>query len=431
MTGERLTTAEAAARLGVKPETLYAYVSRGLIERRSVPGGVSTYAARDIERLARAGRRTRNLPPLVFPSSLTLIADGRLTYRGVDAVTAAGDRSFEEVAEWLWTARWPEATRWPVDGHGLDRALAAQTGLLPGSLPIDRYRVIAAVAAPPPEPARTRHRMRPPRSDAVPSWAGSAAPGLTAAQLAETGTPEAIAPMARRLIRLLAHGLPRADGREARRAEPARGVAEVLWTRLTRLPRTPARVAVLDAALVLLADHELASSTLAVRLAAMVRADLHEAVGAGLNVIGGVRHGGASLQIEALLRDAARVGPAASLAGRIDDRGRLAGFGHPLYDDGDPRAAALLARLADLDAPGDRHATVEAVLAAVAERGAAAPNVDVALAALSFCADMPPGSGEAIFALARTAGWIAHAIEQYGQPTFMRARVDYVGPTPR
>jgi citrate synthase len=43
---------------------------------------------------------------------------------------------------------------------------------------------------------------------------------------------------------------------------------------------------------------------------------------------------------------------------------------------------------------------------------------------------MPPGSGEAIFALARCAGWIAHAIEQYDQPTFMRARVDYTGPSP-
>jgi regulator of PEP synthase PpsR (kinase-PPPase family) len=55
-------------------------------------------------------------------------------------------------------------------------------------------------------------------------------------------------------------------------------------------------------------------------------------------------------------------------------------------------------------------------------------NVDVALAALSFCADMEPGSGEGVFALARCAGWIAHALEQYEQPTFMRARVDYVGP---
>lgn len=393
---DRLTTAEAADRLGVKPETLYAYVSRGLIERRRTPGGVSTFAADDVEQLARAGRRTKRLPPLVFPSALTEIAEGRCRYRGVDSVVAATDHRFEEVAEWLWTGAWPPSTRWPFDTETLDDVLAAQATLAPGALPIDRFRVIAAVVG-----AEHRHDRRPERTVAE----------------------------ARRLIRLLAHGLPRADGREARRVEPVRSVAEVLWTRLTRLPRTPERVAVLDLTLGLLADHELASSTLAARLAAMVRAEVPEVVGAGLNVMGGLRHGGLSVPIEGLLRDAARSGAAAALVGRHGESGRLPGFGHELYPDGDPRARAVLDRLVDLDPPGDRLAVVEDVLAAAVDRGEEPPSSDVALAALTFCADMPPGSGEAIFALARCAGWIAHAIEQYDQPTFMRARVDYVGPS--
>ncbi len=398
MSAARLTTAEAAARLGVKPETLYAYVSRGLVDRHRTPGGVSTYAARDIEKLARAGRRTTALPSLVFPSALTRIADGRLTYRGADAVGAAQRHRFEEVAEWLWTGRWPDETSWPFDAVGLDQVLAAQASLPEHSLPLDRYRIIAAVAA---ATDPVRHDDR----------------------------PEVVVATARRLLRLLAHGLPRADGREARRAEPARSMAEVLWTRLTRLPRTPARVELLDAALGLLADHELASSTLAARLAAMVRADVYEVVGAGLNVIGGMRHGGASLAIESTLHDAGRYGVARALSGRVGDGRTLDGFGHTLYPDGDPRARALLGQLPTIDAPGDRLSTVDAVLAAMTARGAAEPNVDVALAAMSFCADMAPGSGEAIFAIARTAGWIAHALEQYDQPTFMRARVDYVGPS--
>jgi citrate synthase len=399
VTSDRLTTAEAAARLGVKSETLYAYVSRGVIDRVRDPGGVSTYAARDIERLARAGRRTRNLPPLVFPSALTRIADGHLSYRGADAVAAATSHRFEEVAEWLWTGRWPDHTSWPFDGAALDQVLAAQAPIRETSLPIDRFRIITAVA-------------------------GAGDP------VRHDSDPDVVVPTARRLLRLLAHGLPRADGREARRAEPARSMAEVLWTRLTRLPRNPARIDLLDAALGLLADHELASSTLAVRMAAMVRADVYEVIGAGLNVIGGLRHGGASLAIEAALHDAARFGVARALRGRVGDGGRLEGFGHPLYPDGDPRARALLDRLPTMDPPGDRLATVDAVLEAMGARGAAAPNVDVALAAVSFCADMAPGSGEAVFALARCAGWIAHALEQYEQPTFMRARVDYVGPRP-
>src|SRR3954454_22134325 len=97
--GERLTTAEASARLGVKPETLYAYVSRGLIERHRGPDG-STFDARDIERLASTGRRTKQLPALVSPSARTLIADGHSSYRGVDASEAAAHQPCEEGAEW-------------------------------------------------------------------------------------------------------------------------------------------------------------------------------------------------------------------------------------------------------------------------------------------------------------------------------------------
>ena len=206
MTAGRLTTAEAAARLGVKPETLYAYVSRGVIERQRGASGVSTYAVRDIERLARAGRRTKSLPPLVFPSALTLIADGRVTYRGVDAVSSALTHRFEEVAEWLWTGVWPAETSWPFDGDALDQVLAAQVPVPVESLPLDRFRVITAVAG---ACDPVRHEVR----------------------------PEVVVDTARRLLRLMAHGLPRADGREARRAEPARTIAEVLWQRLER-PRT-------------------------------------------------------------------------------------------------------------------------------------------------------------------------------------------------
>ncbi|CAN5732909.1 citrate synthase [soil metagenome] len=395
----RLTTAEAADRLGVKPETLYAYVSRGLIERQRDPGGPSTFAARDVERLVRSGRRSRSLPPLVFPSALTLIADGRYSYRGVDAVEAARDHRFEEVAEWLWTGTWPEEVRWPFDSAALDDVLAAQRAADVECLPLDRLRVIAALAA---AADPDRHHTE----------------------------PDAVVATARRLLRLMVHGLHRADRRAARRAEPARSVAEVLWTRLTTVPRTPARIAVLDAALVLMTDHELATSTLAVRAAAMVRADTYEVVGAGLNVCGGLRHGGASLGVEALIHEASQSGVDRTLAAHLDRGARVPGFGHQLYPDGDPRAPALLDRLDELDAPPRQVAIIRAVIAGVVERTGLHPNVDAGLAALSVAAQMGPGAGEAIFAVARTAGWVAHALEQYDSPTFMRTRVDYVGPPP-
>lgn len=396
---QRLTTAEAAERLGVKPETLYAYVSRGTIERHRQPGGPSTFAERDVERLARTGRRTRAVPPLVFPSALTLIADGRYSYRGIDAAQASATRSFEEVAEWLWVGTWPESVAWPFDTNALDDVLAAQAAVRSGALPLDRLRIVASVAA-----AADDHRH---------------------------GTdPTVVVPAARRLMRLLVHGLPRVDGRAARRVEPTRTMAEVLWTRLTTQRRSATRVAVLDTALGLMADHELASSTVAARAAAMVRADVYGVVGAGLNVVSGTRHGGASLRLEALLHDVVRTGSLRPVTAALEQPGTVGGFGHPLYVDGDPRAPVLLDRLGELDAPDDRTTLVRDTIALLVEQTGRAPNVDAALAAVSVTADMVPGAAEAVFAVARCAGWIAHAMEQYDSPTFMRTRVDYTGPPP-
>jgi citrate synthase len=64
--------------------------------------------------------------------------------------------------------------------------------------------------------------------------------------------------------------------------------------------------------------------------------------------------------------------------------------------------------------------------------GAAMPNVDFALGALAFATQMPLGATEAIFAVARTAGWVAHALEEYGEaPLRFRARAVYIGPDAR
>jgi citrate synthase len=101
------------------------------------------------------------------------------------------------------------------------------------------------------------------------------------------------------------------------------------------------------------------------------------------------------------------------------------GLGQPLYPGGDPRATELLARLRAL--PGSM-AAVDAVVGLTASRGMPPPNCDFALAALAHRAGMVPGASEAIFVLARTAGWIAHAMEEYARRTSFRVRATYVGP---
>lgn len=392
MVNDRLTTAEAAERLGVKPATLYAYVSRGMIESERGPEG-STFAVADVDRLATTGRRARDLPPLAFPSALTQITPTGCSYRSVDVVELSRTQPYEVVAEWLWAGEWPAIpVVWPLPLDVLGEVRAALGRLPGGVLPLDRMRVAAAMAS---AFDHLRH---------------------------DTSHAAAIA-TARRLARILVHSLPRADGATPDDpAEAARSLAEVLWTRLTALDPTAPRVAVLDAALVLLADHELAASTLAVRAAAMVRADPYEVVGTGLNVAGGVRHGGASLLLEPILRDAHSVGVPRAIGEQLRRKERVAGFGHSLYPDGDPRAVALLDRLGELDVDPAALDVVGELGRAMAERGAPPPNVDLALAGLAHATGMVPGAGQAIFSIARTAGWIAHALEQYDQPNFLRAR---------
>jgi citrate synthase len=413
--GRRLSTAEAAARLGVKPATLYAYVSRGLLGReRSAHGRTSTFDPDEVDRLARPGRARRGRRPsaeLVVPSALTAIDHGLPWYRGLAVPELARTRGFEEVAEWLWTGRFPDpAPTWQASQPALDAGRRAQAALPPAALPLERIQVIAAALAAGDELRLELH-------------------------------PAAVTAAGRSLIAGLVDCLPRlaprspgpGQGRRGRRASrPALDpIAVRLWGGLSPLEPEAGLVGAVDAALVLLADHELAASTVAARVAASVRADPYAVASAGLAVVSGTLHGGASLGIEDLLDEIDRADQAATVVGARLRRGeRLRGFGHRLYPDGDPRAAALLARLRAAAGGSPRMQVVESLLDAAARRGLPDPNVDLALAALAHVAGMTRGAAEAIFATARTAGWIAHALEEYERNTPIRPRALYTGPTP-
>ena len=190
----------------------------------------------------------------------------------------------------------------------------------------------------------------------------------------------------------------------------------------------------LEAALVLSADHELAPSTLAARVAAAFRADPYAVVGTGLGPASGSWRSGSSGapgEVEALLGEAEAGDPEAAIGARLRRTGELVhGFGMPLYPGGDPRGAELLSRLAEVDGRRSRHQLVERVLAIGEARGFPPPNVDLGLGALAFCAEMIPGAGQAIATLGKVAGWLAHAMEEYAEPTRFRTRAAYIGSAP-
>jgi citrate synthase len=205
-------------------------------------------------------------------------------------------------------------------------------------------------------------------------------------------------------------------------------LAARLWSRLTdRVPHEHDHH-VLNAALILLADHDIAASTLAARVAASTRAHPYAVVSAGLAALEGPLHGAASSVAYALLTEAtAENDPVATIAGRLRTSGLVHGFGHPLYPGGDARAATLMAMLDD----GPVRETATRVAGALRSRSGALPNIDFALAALTLQNGMPADGGEAVFAVARTAGWLAHALEEYAdRPSRFRPVGQYAGRDP-
>ncbi|MFF3850403.1 citrate/2-methylcitrate synthase [Streptomyces sp. NPDC002328] len=399
----RLSTKEAAELLGVKPETVYAYVSRGqLSSRRTAGGRGSTFDAGEVEALARRNRRDSG--PSQAPGAelsvrtrLTLIEEDRYYYRGADAAELAVRHSYEEVAEWLWTGRIRPGAAFTAPAPSIDAARRAVDALPAHAGPTDRLRV-AAVAAAVADPLRF--------------------------DLSE----DAVLGTARTLIPTLVAALPtRRPGHR-----DGRSVAQRLWGRLSRLPAAEAPLHVLDTTLGLLVDHDLAASTLAVRVAASARAHTYAAVSAGLGVLEGPLHGAASGLAHRLLLDVLEQGSAAPvIAEELRSGRRVPGLGHRLYPGEDPRARVLFALLEDVPEAAPALAAARDIVATTARHASLHANVDLALAVLTVSCGMAASAGETVFAVARTAGWIAHALEEYGErPLRMRPSGQYVGAEP-
>jgi citrate synthase len=408
---EWIGAADAARRLGIKPASLYSYVSRGVLAKRTGPDGrASQFDAAEVDRLARKGRprRPAGKSGLIIGSALTEIRDGELRYRGLDAVRLAAQRSFEDVAELLWTGTLPAAPGppWRATEQAVAVAAAAQAALPAATLPLERLQVI------------------------VPALAATDPLRLELAQ-------PAVVTAARSMIAGMTDCLPLVRpgaGTGTGRRDPDEGVragsiAGRLVPRLCPGEPPPGLAAVLQSALVLTIDHELAASTVAARAAASVRADPYAVVATGLGAVGGALHGGASLGAELMLDAAAGPADAPRVIGELLRRGeRIPGFGHFVYTGGDPRALALLAAVRRLAPGSPKVAVASEIISEAHRRGLPQPNIDFALAALATAAGLIRGAAEAIFAVARTAGWLAHGIEEYQRATPIRPRGIYTGP---
>ena len=448
--GETWSAAHAARELGVTRRTIYAYVSRGLLASVADPQNprARRYPAEGVRRLA-AFRAARRDPALgaraaargalawgepVLESAITQIADGRLYYRGHDAAVLAETAAtapapggwFERVAELLWRGVLP-GTLAPGGAPGrFQPLLAAHAGDLDGATPVQAARILMAHAE---------------ASD-------PAAGDLDSAVVVRVGR-DVLA-----LVSTLACG-----GQPGATMDPAGGsiaarLANAWAGGPHRGPGSDGRVdlrsvtGLIDAALVLLADHELNVTAFATRVVASAGASPYAAIAAGLAALEGTRHAGDN-GFEVVLGEAESLmepwspsapdeqppaEPIRAYAARlIRQHGKVPGFGHRLYPDGDPRAAVLL-RLIRERFGGPRASRTLAATAALAthveEMDGTRPSVDFALVTLCRLIGAPPSAPLALFAVGRTAGLVAHALEQYRIERVLRPRARYVGVPP-
>ncbi|MBV8101230.1 MAG: citrate synthase family protein [Verrucomicrobia bacterium] len=384
-----LSSTEAARYLGVSRQTLYAYVSRGWV--RSEAGGSSRsrrYNRLDLERL-RQRKEVRSEParklttalswgvPLL-ETELTLIDEGQLYYRGRNAVELARSERFFSVIKWFWNQ---DPFQVLTDGTAFVNPRLNSS------------------------PLREFQRCLMELSDRDVGGYDLSVPTALS-----TGW---------RILELFLQCLV---GRSDVRLEDATEQLQQAWA-----PKSPDLTGLLNAALILCMDHELNASSFTARVVASAESSLYEIVLAGLCALRGHRHGGMSLLCYQLLTELESTNTLrTTLVEWHREKGFVPGFGHPLYPAGDVRAKALLLMLRKTRV-GQSQAKLVAQAVQVLRKPA---TIDLVLAALARAYGLPASSPFSIFALARIAGWIGHAIEQHRQGGLIRPRARYIGRMP-
>jgi len=389
------TADEAAEQLSVSVSTIYSYVSRGLIrsEEADTSKRQRRYLAEDIDELKRR-KQVRSKPETraqgelhwgaaVVDSSITLISNGWFYYRGLDAIEFASQATLEQASKLLWTGEtYGEPD--PFFPAWSERDVIEMGAGLPA---IERLQAALLNVA---GRDKAAYDLRP---ESIQMTGGRILVTLTSAIIEER------------------HPLIRSYNRT---------IADVLADKWTADP------ALLNKALVVCADHELNASAFTARCIASTGATPYQVVIGALASFSGHKHGGASDRVRALFREVGTPEQAYTVVSERLQRGeQLPGYGHPLYPDGDPRARLLIESIGS----NRKTALVEAVNEAVWTLTNTAPNIDAALVALEFAAGLPVGAAKLMFALGRSAGWIAHAMEAY-QGEIIRPRARYTGTMP-
>lgn len=408
MSKRYLSAKEAAEMLNISLSTLYAYVSRGLIRSEASAEGKRQrrYYAEDVEKLLARKEGRRNPEKLaqdalhwgapVLDSAITLIDGGKLYYRGQDVVTLAKTYSAEQVAALVWTGNMDDVETL-FDQSVLVSAQNYETMLL--HMEMDGAELTQL------------HELQVFLPAAM-------ADDPSAYDLRPATVPHTGARILRLMTSVMAGDVPENI--------PVAHMLQRGWC-----PDDENTIQLLNAALIVCADHELNASSFAARVVASAGSTPYAAVLGGLSALQGIKHGGYTERVEALFSEAGTPEKMRKvMKGRLRRGESIPGFGHNLYPDGDPRGKVLLDLLNAHDSDSPMLAMAQAGIEASQELIGESPSVDFALVAVCRALNLPDGSPLALFALGRTIGWIGHAIEQYERDRLIRPRARYVGEHP-
>ena len=407
-----ISSGDALAMLGVKPQTLYAYVSRGLIGvAPSSADGDRRYFRRDVEAVTAKGRSTRAATSAaerslrwggaaVMHTAITFVGPGGPVYRGQPALDLArAGRTFEECAQLLWNGALPKEV--PVwSAPAVSQGFAAYA------------RAICAVA----QSNTSRHLL-----------ALVANAYIATVEHGGAGEPGRHERDARQLIQVLASafGLLRTKPRLAPPGAP--DPVAILVAKSSGIVLTRPAIAALNACLVVTADHELTPSTFVARIAASAGADSMSCITSALASFEGQQNGlGCDECEQALLTAGSRKAYLAAISRSLAERRPVAGYNHFVYPDGDPRGDYLLEIATQLAGKTANNRMVGWIGAAREQLGAR-PSVVAGLVAVGAALGMPGRSAGALMALSRTAGWLAHSAEQRLSGVTVRPRARYIG----
>ncbi|PJZ67861.1 citrate synthase [Leptospira wolffii] len=404
-----LSADEVSRILGVEMQTVYAYVSRGLLH--SEAGGSKDrskrYRREDVEQLllrreerAQPGKTAKaalTLGQPVLESSITLLGENTLYYRGKDVLNLSEGSTFEETATLLWEAEniSPFEAAWPAlseENLNLRKNLGSRSIL-------DICRMQLAFV--------------------------------------EYEDPKAFRQDSKTFRKTASHILRCLTLFASRKNTSYGSISETLYSGWIEenspdSERKRNAIRLLEASLILSADHELNVSSFTARCVASSEASLYQVTLAGLAALSGPKHGLLTEKAADLLFHASGnpKKDRSFLEEKLRNGENIPGFGHPLYRKGDPRGKKIIELVSRLFSQ-NRNLEKYLIFLKEAEKILEDyPTIDAGLGLVSRILQLPKGAGIGIFAIGRSAGWLAHAIEQYEAGNLIRPRAKYVGRLP-